>query len=391
MANIVLLQHGPKGEDCVTRTCEKLASAKDLLDKHTVSVVFQHYDTDKTYAQEALRSYQKLGYPVTLVETTDLFNPGFYNINRQAYTVSQALQHVNDDDIIIKLRNDQCIDFRKLFHKLTPLHFFESPIQKIVTTNCFTRRDRLYHPSDMFLCSSGKLLKQYYSLPIQEETHTDIVLKITEMERKGLSQRLSMIHAPESQLFVHFLKCQGWDFAYTDEDSLKAIQKYCVVLNSWDIDFCWEKKRTPGIKAGGIILPQNNFALPPFPGAPVETIACYDAQDIHGGHRHVLDILYIRLSKVLFGFFFDDLTRNIASRWVHEIQGGITPAFARLYRRAKEIIKAKIKNKGFFRSLSAAISPRRNKAASQRLGRIALRITGLLLYIPFLLIVRGRK
>jgi hypothetical protein len=197
---------------------------------------------------------------------------------------------------------------------------------KILTTNCFTRRDRLYHPSDMFLCGSGKLLKEYYSLPYQTATHRDVQLRIMEMENNGVSQRLSMLHAPESMLFKHFLSVRNWDFKFTDEDSLAAIRKYCHLVNSWDIDYCWSKKRTPFIKEGGLILPQNGFVSRPFEGGPEERNACYNSWDVYDEAPTLTDRKYYALSKALFGlsempagWFFKKIITIIYERKIQNI------------------------------------------------------------------------
>lgn len=312
MTKLVLLQHGPQETHWTDKTCDELCHAKDALARYDFSVVIQHYDNDDAYAQTAKKAYGALGLAVRTVSTSDLFYTGFFNIFRHVYTVSETLKAIDDDAIVIKLRNDQVVDFNKLLHKLEKIGFFENPFDRLVTTNCYTRRDRHYHPSDMFMCATALFLKEYFSLPLIQETHMDVQLRIFEMESQAVPSQKSMLLSPESQLFTHFLKGRQWNLLYTDEDSLNALRKYCLILNSWSIDFRWNKERTPGVPAGGMILPHTDYRCTPFPGGPLEMANCYTESDFMGRNMTQEEISYTQKARQAFRISFDpDLLATI--------------------------------------------------------------------------------
>ena len=92
--------------------------------------------------------------------------------------------------------------------------------------------------------------------------------------------------------------------ANTLSDSYTAINKFFWVVNSWNIDYRWNKKRNPVLNAGTIILPCI-YDMSPFLGAPVEHARCYMAEDFDGYRRTVKDKWFETLSKVLWKFKLD--------------------------------------------------------------------------------------
>uniref|UniRef100_UPI0025F860B7 hypothetical protein n=1 Tax=uncultured Clostridium sp. TaxID=59620 RepID=UPI0025F860B7 len=171
---------------------------------------------------------------------------------------------------------------------------------KILTTNCFTRKDRLYHPSDMFLCGMQPILSQYYSLELRTKTHNGTIMEMIQ-EMKSSKSFEEVLRSPEIELCRSYLKLKNWNFKNNREDSLDAIKKYFIVVNSWDIDLRWNKKRTPLKPRGALIYPQYFDAIP-FEGAPVEHTSCYNRHDIEGKLK-IKDIFYILQSKFLWRFW----------------------------------------------------------------------------------------
>jgi hypothetical protein len=168
----------------------------------------------------------------------------------------------------------------------------------LLTTNCFTRRDRLYHPSDMFMAAQQPVLKAYFDAPLMKETDLDVLYQERARQAQSSSRYGAIRTCPESYLFRSFLEREGWQFLETKADSENALRTYIFVANSWQIDYCWAKKRTPFVKAGGIILP-HYFAIEPFEGGPIERARCHH-QSFFTGESTLRDVGYAFLSWVVF-------------------------------------------------------------------------------------------
>jgi hypothetical protein len=268
-----------------------------------LSVTIVSYVSDYIKTKESVESLNTMKIPISIIQCKDLINPGFFNINRQLLTVSTAMKSISTDSFVIKLRNDQYINFNKLFDVLDKIQFFSNDNkEKLLTTNCFTRRDRLYHLSDMFLCGMQPNLLQYYSCPQSLQTHDSCVLEMKQALAEGEDFK-KVLCAPEMVMFIAYLKFKKWNLKYTPEDSYNAIKQYCYVVNSWDVDLKWSKKRTPLKPAGALIYP-HYFRARPFEGAPIENASCYSRSDFNG-RKTLKDRLFIAESKFLWIWWRD--------------------------------------------------------------------------------------
>ena len=287
---VTILLHGPY----VNSNYRKIISAVNKIkhvDIHIVSVV---YEADRQKYQKVLGSIQSR-YPIDTFYVKDLFNPGYFNINRQIWTVSKGLEHCLDNSYVIKLRNDQWVNFNKLIRILGKERLFEST--KVVTTNCYTRKYRLYHPSDMFLCGKLTVLKQYYSVPLMEETELDITLRQIKEYEDMKDKSCFHILAPENILFSNYIDKNGWERKNTYQDSYEAIRKYCYVLNSWNIGLKWNKDRPPYSIKGRIIYPY--YGKDRIFGIIEENQECYQTCDFVG-RKTIKDYVYTRKSRKAF-------------------------------------------------------------------------------------------
>lgn len=289
--NTTLLIHGSFTDNIIDKIAANLNNFKGNINK----VVYVRYKgEDKLYDGKIEKLFN--GYNLQIVEIKDLINPGFANINRQIVSFNSALAQISDDDFVIKLRNDQSIDFNKLFSmiKKSGIDFMNQ--KKIITTNCYTRKDRLYHPSDMFICAKASLLKEYYNVPLSEDTELEVKMQIR--ERMDSGERLEYNpFSPESYLFRNFLKQNSWSIQETSEDSVCALNKYIYLLNSWDIDYRWKKARVfPFKKENALILP-HYFRLRPFEYAPIENAQCFARHELIHEKPSLTDRYYILLSK----------------------------------------------------------------------------------------------
>lgn len=260
--------------------------------------IFTVYNNDKEDYEKLIYSY----FPkdkTKIVYIKDLFNPGFANINRQIVSVREGLKVIDDNAFVIKLRNDQSINFDKLSSMIGDLNVFCTH-EKILTTNCYTRKDRLYHPSDMFLCAKAYVLKKYYSAPLSPYTELEIIMQIKErMEKEILTYNP---FSPESYLFRHYLENNNWSIKETYQDSYDALKKYIFLVNSWDIDLRWKKKRMfPFKKENQLILP-HYFTLAPFQGGPIERVRCFSRHNFT--HiKSLKDYYYLRKSKHIWRYW----------------------------------------------------------------------------------------
>ena len=285
-----LLLHGPFQGNMLKKIYNNYISAKQLIDE--VVIVCYFHDID--YYKDEIKKYS-LWNDVKFVIIKDLLNPGFFNINRQIYSVKAGLTEISSENFVIKLRNDQSVDFNKLFTYMKKYHYDN---KKIITTNCFTRYDRLYHPSDMFLAAPQKLLKQYYSCPLMNATHLDHILEQQYEYKKDPTINYLKI-VPESYLFRNFLISQNWQIKETFNDYWDALKKYIFLLNSWDINYCWYKKRTPYLKSGSMIYP-GYFTMRPFENGPLERCRCICRNELNGTTASLKDLYFKNISKFLF-------------------------------------------------------------------------------------------
>lgn len=316
MKKVSLLLHGAYEGNAYEKIFYAIdhSSLSDNYDFEIINVVYE-VDYDKTC--EKLQEIGGGARNVRFVRVKDLINPGFYNINRQIHTVLHGLNAIENDRFVIKLRNDQWISFDKLILILNKIEWLDLTDRRIITTNCYTRKDRLYHPSDMFLCGWQPDLYQYYDIPLRRETFMDLQMREVELAKFGTKEEwLTKFECPENILCQHYLNMKGWHLANTLSDSYDALNKYFWVINSWNIDYRWNKKRNPVLDSGTIILPCI-FDLAPFAGAPVENARCYMAEDFDGYSRKLKDIKYEFISKVLWKFKLD-IKQNVIE-WGYKI------------------------------------------------------------------------
>lgn len=295
MVDATLLIHGPLAGHCLDRTAAAVRAARGRSDLRLDRIVVSTYPDDADRAGGLIREHLP-GHDVGVVTRPDVANPGFYNVNRQVSLVNAGLEAVDESALVIKLRIDQCVDFRRLGRVLESLRPAAGS-DRILTTNCYTRADRLYHPSDMFLCGGRGPLRAYYSLPYQSLTHMDCVLAAVNATSRG---RLAhgLPGAPEELLFRHYLGTRGWQCRDTPDDSLAAIRRHCHVVNTWDIGLTWTKRRSPWRPAHSVILPYA-FKARPFPGGPVERARCLSRHEVQGGPPTLADVCHLLLAAFL--------------------------------------------------------------------------------------------
>lgn len=278
-----LLIHGPFSTEWLSQIKLQIENFKKGFNQ----IIIVSYQSDYEKYLALLESLNLSNIEITTVK--DTINPGFFNINRQILCVNKGLKLIDNDSCVFKLRNDQSVDFNKVVK-------YEND-EKIITTNCYSRRDRLYHPSDMFLFGRLQLLKDMYSLPTVTDTHL-----MTEYKNRRMYKENPKLDAlpisPESILCRHYLELKNWDFKETKEDSFQALRKYYLILNSWNIDFRWNKQRPNFFPSGSIILP-HDYTISPFEGVPPEQVSCYTETDFNKSIPSIKDIYYIFLSKLV--------------------------------------------------------------------------------------------
>lgn len=298
---IAIIIHGPFSDNAYIKIKKSLSKIPRAY-SHDIQIVVSCYINDYSETKASFNNFNL--FPIRIIPVKDVINPGFFNINRQLVCVNEALSIIEDDVFVIKLRNDMWLSWKKLFHILKNKDFLSSTPEKFITTNCFTRKDRLYHPSDMFLCGFKKTISTYYSYPLTEITQTNWQLLILRNVRNSTLPFYRLMFSPESELFSNFLKLNGWTLKNTLEDSFEAISKYCYVINTWDINLRWNKKRNAFLPSGTIILPYR-FSLEPFPGAPKENAVCYSRHDF-GSHKTLKDIFFLLFSRIVFALHYRD-------------------------------------------------------------------------------------
>lgn len=330
-----LLIHGPFSTQWMSQIKKQIADFKLGFEK----IVLVAYQDDYDKYCELLKKLQ-LENSIEVIVVKDTINPGFFNINRQLLCIKAGLGAFDDNTYVFKLRNDQSVDFNTVAKHLNDT--------KIITTNCFTRKDRLYHPSDMFLCAKANLLKELYSMPLMSGTHLMIEFK----NKKAYEQNpglKALPYAPESILCRHYLKMKNWDCKETVQDSFDAIKKYYTVLNSWNIDYRWHKKRTHLCPKDYIILP-HYFTTAPFAGIPPEKASCYKETDFNGRFLSIKDAYYLAFSKFVWSRWPENLEKRRISKFKFKRISRIIryntlkifPYF--IVKREVERLRAKIKN-----------------------------------------------
>lgn len=294
MNKLNLLIHGPFMGNCYDRIFKMLSS---IDHKKLISdIVIVCYEDDRKHFNDFIKS---VSIPFTLktIFVQDLVNPGFFNVNRQIHCVSQGLQQIKNNDLVLKLRNDQTVNLKKINKWILKSNIKEN--NKIITTNCFTRFDRPYHPSDMLLCANKKILLDYFSVDMMPETHMDCILKVTLMVEQSKNKLKYNPISPESYLFKEYINKKGWNILNNYSDSIKALKKYCFIVNSWDISLKWNKKRNPFLPEMSIILPYYLNNSIPFANGPVETARCIHRHNLNGS-INLKDIFFIIFSRVIF-------------------------------------------------------------------------------------------
>lgn len=299
---VCFIVHGPISDNAYKEVFCSLLKIK----KRIHSVIVSTYTDCREDTEKAINKYGK-GLTIKPVYSKDILNPGYFNLNRQILTVRAGLENVPDKTLVIKLRNDQWCDMNKLIKHLDKTYFSNKNEHRITTTNCFTRVDRLYHPSDMFLCGWKEDMVDYFSYPYQENTHMGIQLEMITRLRKTSDDFVTFLVSPESELFKHYLAMKDWNFKYTFEDSYEALKMYICLINTWDINLRWNKQRNAFLPAKTIILPYS-FSLAPFEGAPVEQAKCYARHDF-GGHKSFRDRWFLFWSRFVFSVKYNKINR----------------------------------------------------------------------------------
>lgn len=280
LTKIKLLIHGPFETQWLLKILKQIKKFRYGFD----AIILVAYKDDLQKYQEVLKSFNFSN--LQIVTTEDPQNPSFANINRQILQVQKGLSLINDEDYVFKLRNDQSVDFNMVWNWVSD--------NMIVTSNCYSRIDRPFHPSDMFLFAQGHLLKKYYDISLLQETHDEIVQKNVEMCQKNNLKYIPI--SPESILCKNFL--QHFNENLEPNNNLNILRKYFIILNSWNIDHRWLKNRSPFLGPRKVILP-HYFSVSPFPGAPVEKVKCFNQSDFLQKKKTFKDIFFIKLSKWL--------------------------------------------------------------------------------------------
>lgn len=310
-ADIYVVIHGPYKGNAYSEIFQSLLPIKGQIKE----VIVSSYVGQKVETEQEIAAYYSQ-FSLRTVYSKDTLNPGYFNLNRQVLTVRAALEMVDDESaLVIKLRNDQWFAGKKLLKQLEK-YYFAGKSKKILSTNCFTRKDRLYHPSDMFLCGPIEEMKTYYSLPLQKESHVNIQLQMLKRLRYTNDEFKLFLVSPESELFKHYLQCKNWRLLFTEDDSFQALKQYAHIINTWDIDLRWNKKRNACLPAKTIILPYS-FTMEPFAGAPKEEAICYARHNFEG-KKTLRDSYYLFASKLVYSIQY-----NRIHRWLVKLKNRV--------------------------------------------------------------------
>lgn len=237
----------------------------------------------------------------------DVPNPGFANVNRQINLVRSGLLQANQtENIVIKLRTDQRVNIKKVVRWINA-NTKELQAGKLGTTNCYTRKDRLYHPSDMFLVAGYETLLAYY--PAQLFTATELDDRLSIASESRITGSLEYVQQwPESRLFRSLLGSKGWKFLESQEDSLAALRTHCLMIDSREIRLKWEK-----FYNGRLTLVPYAFSMAPFDGTVKERARCYSVHELHGNNA-----LRSRITKLMTRLLWNDFylaSRHYNSYW----------------------------------------------------------------------------
>ncbi|GIG29910.1 WavE lipopolysaccharide synthesis family protein [Cellulomonas marina] len=259
--DVTVLVHGPVTPFTRRTLTDALRHARQ--DRRVVRVVLATWDDADTDPLGALLD------EVEVLRAPDVANPGFANLNRQVRLVRLGLDAVPEDHVVVKLRTDQTVDHAALLRRLDE-RAARLEADVVFTTDCFTRTDRRYHPSDMLLVARRPALALYYDLPEVPTTHLDDVLAVREDLRRGAVADVRDLHLwPEARLFMAYLRRRGEAVSDTDEDSARCLARYCELLSASDVGLRWEK-----FYGGRLPLVPYRFSMAPFEGGPVEEARC---------------------------------------------------------------------------------------------------------------------
>ncbi len=290
MVKFSIVIHGPLESDFLKLNLEKIRKITQ-----NVCLVISTYEDSINEVQTIANEYIS-DIKLKIVSCKDVFNPGFYNINRQINLFTSGLRIVEDGNYVIKLRMDQSVDFDSLLKVIEPMESRRD--KRILTTNCYTRKDRLYHPSDMLMAGHKDSLVNYFENIYFDDTHLDNILAIKEKVRRkeecGFSE-----YWPESRLFLNYLSNQQEEIENTTKHSEDMLRKYVYLVNSWDIDLRWKKFR----QGTHVLLPYH-FKLCPFEGGPVENAKNYAAHQIMLDRKlSVNDVFHLAYAYIYFFIF----------------------------------------------------------------------------------------
>jgi hypothetical protein len=159
---------------------------------------------------------------------------------------------------------------------------------KYLTTNCFTRIDRLYHPSDMFVAGSQRTLSKLFGAAHSQHTQLDAEILVRRLVDRGEDPNSAYLW-PESYLFTQFLNASGWNIQNSYEDSQAALEKHVVVVNSYTVRLKWEKKIFK------YVFPFTAKKYPPFFGGPLEDSVCANATL---GTNHLGEFVFWQAARI---------------------------------------------------------------------------------------------
>ena len=236
---------------------------------------------------------------VVVVENEDVENPGFFNLNRQLNLVNAGLNVIESDQLVIKLRLDQRINFPLSLRQIRKWAS-KTGHRGILTTNTFTRTDRLFHPSDMLLVGLQSELRAYYSIAPRVATHVDTELALaTDIENLEITEAQLVAAWPESALFYGYLLAKGERPPFTLAASLDALSRHVTVIPAIRFNLRWEK-----FYGGRLPLIPYKFQMRPFPGGPLEDCECTYAS----GNSFLIKVM--AFSRFVVWHPYLDLIRN---------------------------------------------------------------------------------
>lgn len=187
---------------------------------------------------------------------------GFFNINRQIVLCASGIDLIPPHFQVIKLRSDQRVNVGRVVDELHAL-----PPEKLLTTDSFTRTDRLFHPSDMLMGGPANLLRAYFSLGARSPL-SEIETKLLIARKQRRSEPI--IEWPETWLFLNYLRLRG---NYPEEinrvTSKMAIEENFAIVTARSVRLKWAK-----FYSGWIAVRPYSFDLPPFEGALIENARC---------------------------------------------------------------------------------------------------------------------